>query len=88
MKYPVYLFFLLLGAAPLHAQNTVLSGRLTDATNGENLIGATVEALGLAKGNISNEYGFYSFTLPSGNDSVTLRFSYLGFEQTLRKVKP
>ncbi|MCC6460621.1 MAG: TonB-dependent receptor, partial [Saprospiraceae bacterium] len=42
----------------------------------------------LAKGNISNEYGFYSFTLPSGNDSVTLRFSYLGFEQTLRKVKP
>lgn len=87
MKHPVLLILLLFGALRAGAQTTI-SGRLTDATNGENLIGATVEALGPGKGNISNEYGFYSITLPAGGDSVTLRFSYLGYEPALRRVKP
>ncbi len=73
----------------LSAQNTAtVSGTLRDAQNGETLIGATVEALGLGKGNVSNEYGFFSFTLPEGKDSVTLRFSYIGYQTTLRKIKP
>ena len=71
------------------AQTTAtVSGVLKDAENGETLIGATVEAVGLGQGNVSNEYGFYSFTVPVGTDSVTLRFHYLGYETTLRTVKP
>lgn len=86
MKYPFLLLLFLLGALSAGAQTTI-SGRLTDASNGENLIGATVEAIGLGKGNISNEYGFFSITLPTGGDSVTLRFSYLGYEPAFRRVK-
>lgn len=77
-----------LGAHGLAAQNLSISGRLTDADNGEVLIGATVEAVGLQKGNVSNEYGFYSFTLPAGPDSITLRYNYLGYEAAFRRIKP
>jgi hypothetical protein len=75
-------------SAFLQAQNATVSGVLKDAQNGETLIGATIEAIGLAKGNISNEYGFYSFSLPESADSVTLRFSYIGFETALRRILP
>jgi hypothetical protein len=99
--------FLLLGhAAGLHAQTpaTTVTGTLRDAQTGETLIGATVEAVGLRKGNVSNEYGFYSLTLPGSpaaasaeagrdsasvvRDSVTLRFSYIGYEPATRRVLP
>lgn len=88
MKY--FLSFLFLCCALLlSAQNTAtVSGTIRDAQNGETLIGATVEAVGLGKGNISNEYGFFSFTLPEGADSVSLRFSYIGYQTTIRKIKP
>lgn len=73
----------------IQAQSTAtVSGSLRDAQNGETLIGAVVEVVGLGKGNISNEYGFYSFTLPAGDDSLTLRFSYLGYASEERRVKP
>ena len=85
--YLLSLFFAI--PALIHAQNSVaVNGVMKDAQNGESLIGATVEAVGLGKGNISNEYGFYSLSLPAGNDSITLRFSYIGYETTLRRIKP
>ncbi len=79
---------LLSGAIPpaLLSQITVISGRITDAENGELLIGVTIEAVGLQQGKVSNEYGFYSFSLPARNDSVTLRFSYLGYESAFRRI--
>ena len=94
---PVFAFLraFLLAAATLcsistvQAQNVaIVNGSLRDALNGETLIGATVEAIGLGKGNASNEYGFFSLTLPEGSDSVTLRFSYIGYESTTRRIKP
>ncbi|MEQ1745204.1 MAG: TonB-dependent receptor [Saprospiraceae bacterium] len=86
-KSTLFPFFLLL-VLGLSAQTATISGRLTDAKTGENLIGATVEAVGLQKGNVSNEYGFYSFTLPSGSDSVVLRFNYLGYQSAFRTILP
>ncbi|MBK8556578.1 MAG: TonB-dependent receptor [Lewinellaceae bacterium] len=92
MRFLLRLAVLLIGILlinPVFAQTTAtISGRLTDATTGETLIGATVEALGLGKGNISNEYGFYSFSLAEGADSVTLRFSYLGYESKMQRIFP
>jgi hypothetical protein len=79
---------LLLCHTALSAQKITISGALTDRQTGESLIGATVEAVGKGKGNASNEYGFYSFTLPAGTDSVTLRFSYLGYETEVRTILP
>ena len=88
MKSTIPFLFLLLCLSLGAQTTTTISGRLTDADNGETLIGATVEALGLQKGNVSNEYGFFSFTLPTGKDSVTLRFSYIGYETALHRIKP
>jgi outer membrane cobalamin receptor len=89
MRLKILLPLFALTIVSLRAQNTAtVSGVLKDAQSGETLIGATVEAVGIGKGNSSNEYGFYSFTLPAGNDSVSLRFTYLGYETIFRKVKP
>ncbi|MFM7401275.1 MAG: carboxypeptidase-like regulatory domain-containing protein, partial [Bacteroidota bacterium] len=69
-------------------KNVTFSGVIRDAQNGETLIGASVAAVGLSKGSASNEYGFYSLSLPAGSDSVTLLFSYVGYESQARTVYP
>lgn len=89
MKKTFLPFALLLFAFVAPAQtNVTISGALKDALNGETLIGATVEAVGLGKGNVSNEYGFYSISLPAGKDSITLKFSYIGYQTEFRRIKP
>jgi hypothetical protein len=82
--FPLLFLFPMLGAA----QSATVSGTLRDGQNGETLIGATVQAPGLGKGNASNEYGFFSLTLPEGNDSVELRFAYIGYQTQTLKVMP
>lgn len=62
----------------LPAQNHTLSGYLRDAASGEELLYATVRVVGSDKGATTNEYGFYSLTLPQG--AWQLRFSYVGYE--------
>ena len=66
-------------------QKFTISGKVTDADNGETLIGATVFAPALGEGASTNEYGFYALTLPGG-DSVRLEFSYVGFQNQVRTV--
>lgn len=60
------------------AQTHTISGTITDQASGEALIGATVYDYISGKGTTSNNYGFYSLTLPV--DSVRLRYSYVGFK--------
>ncbi len=61
---------------------TTLSGYIKDATNGETLIGATAYVKDLSVGTTSNEYGFYSITIPTrGNYKV--EFAYLGFQSSI-----
>lgn len=60
------------------AQNFTISGKITDSASGEALIGATVYDYRSGKGTTSNNYGFYSLTLPA--DSVHLRFSFVGYQ--------
>ena len=66
-------------------QNFTISGKVTDAENGETLIAATVYATLQGEGANTNEYGFYSLTLPGG-DSVQVEFSYVGFQNVVRTV--
>ncbi len=68
----------------LSAQDYSISGYIKDGTSGETLIGATAYVPSLAKGITSNEYGFYSLTLPQGEYDV--EYSYLGFETILKNV--
>ncbi|MBL6647254.1 MAG: TonB-dependent receptor [Flavobacteriaceae bacterium] len=58
------------------------SGTVYDQSSGEVLIGATLEVDGSALGVITNNYGFFSITLPKG--TYKFNISYLGY-QTLTK---
>ncbi len=72
-------FLLLCWTGIAFAQNAAkftLSGKITDRASGETLIGATVQSTN-GDGAISNEYGFYSLTLPSGQYSFSV--AYLGY---------
>lgn len=82
-----YFFFtlILLTAHYTQAQNKfTINGVVKDASNGETLIGATVYIKELKNGATTNEYGFYSLTLPVGN--YTIDFSYVGFELIAQSI--
>ncbi len=59
-------------------QRFTISGFVTDSEDGENLIGANLYVYRVQAGTVTNNYGFYSVTLPA--DSVFLRVSYLGYQ--------
>ena len=59
-------------------QRYTISGFVTDTEDGEKLIGANLYVYRLQAGTVTNNYGFYSLTLPA--DSVYLRVSYLGYQ--------
>jgi len=60
-----------------------LSGSIYESKGQETLIGANVIFPELNTGTISNEYGFYSITLPKGTYNFTV--SYLGYS-TLTEI--
>jgi CarboxypepD_reg-like domain/TonB-dependent Receptor Plug Domain len=69
----------------IFAQNVTLSGYVYDDATGESLVGVTVQARAASKGTTTNNYGFYSFSLPAGTQVLT--FSYLGFEPTEKTIE-
>src|SRR5687768_17607495 len=62
-----------------------VSGYVKDEASGEALIGASVYDMRSGKGTATNQFGFYSLTLPA--DSVTLYFSYVGYRTSQLKLK-
>lgn len=56
----------------LGQQKYTLSGYIKDAYSGETMIGATLTVKGKGKGISSNQYGFYSITLDSGQYSFAI----------------
>jgi hypothetical protein len=61
-----------------------ISGYVRDASNGEELIGATILIKELTQGSTTNSYGYYSISLPPGR--YTLVFSYLGYSKNEQEV--
>ena len=61
-----------------------LSGYVRDES-GESLINATIYDLTHGIGTTTNEYGFFSLTLPEGEHQ--LRISYVGYADLVEKVK-
>lgn len=85
MRSGVFLCFFLLLTLAARAQNFTVSGIIRDAATGETLLGANVEvAERKGAGTASNEYGFYSLTLPAGN--YNLMVSYSGYKTGVRTV--
>ncbi|MEM1056140.1 MAG: TonB-dependent receptor [Bacteroidota bacterium] len=81
------LLLLALTTAPASAQS-VVNGFVRDARSGETLIGANVIVLdgpAQGRGSATNVQGFYTLgNLPS--DSLTLRFSFIGFSSQTQRV--
>ncbi|MFB6317545.1 carboxypeptidase-like regulatory domain-containing protein [Saccharicrinis sp. FJH54] len=71
------------GTAPKTERYTV-SGYIVDEKTEEALIGAAIYNSETGIGTISNNYGFYSLTLPEGD--YQLRSSYLGYREKNRAV--
>ena len=78
-KYYILLLFILLGILTSFSQEKyTLSGTISDAKNNETLIGVNVTIPELRTGITTNEYGFYSITLPKGTYKIVI--SNLGFQ--------
>lgn len=61
-----------------------ISGYLKDRESGEMLIGANIYVAGLKTGATTNQYGFYSLTLPEGNYRFII--SHIGYRQLNRSI--
>ena len=61
-----------------------ISGTVSDAKSNETLIGVNVAIVELKTGVTTNEYGFFSITLPKGN--YKLAISSLGFQTIIEDV--
>lgn len=84
MKKNIVLLTLLLAFYAGAQEKFTINGYVTDGSDGESLIGATVLITELGSGNITNVYGFYSITLPPGD--YTIEYRYLGFVTQSRKI--
>lgn len=61
-----------------------ISGIISEASSNETLIGVTIAIPALRTGVTTNEYGFYSLTLPEGE--YELQISYLGYQDLISTV--
>lgn len=59
-------------------ERVTLNGYVRDVGNGEELIGVTVYIPALKAGTVTNAYGFYSLTVPSGNYDI--QYSFVGYK--------
>ena len=61
-----------------------ISGYITENGSGENLLGVSIYVPELKLGTISNDYGFFSLTLPEGKHQVYI--SYLGYGTQVKEI--
>lgn len=84
MKKILILLCICISSALFSQEKFTISGYVKDAKNGEALIGVTVFKKNSQIGTTSNAYGFYSLTLPKGNDTIV--FSFIGYKTTFKAV--
>ncbi|MGB5555228.1 MAG: TonB-dependent receptor [Flavobacteriaceae bacterium] len=81
----IALVFLFFSITTTYAQQRfTLSGTVSEAASNETLIGVTIAVQALRTGVTTNEYGFYSITLPEGDYQVQV--SYLGFSDVVQQI--
>jgi len=84
LKKTIFLFFFLSTIIAGAQEKFTLSGTVSETATGETLIGVNVIIPELQSGTITNEYGFYSITLPKGNYEVY--YSSIGFRTKKESV--
>ena len=81
----IFLLFFLTSFISLSQESSTLSGTIYDDYNNETLIGVSIYFPELNSGTTSNEYGFYSITVPKGNHKIQI--SYLGYSTLLETIE-
>ena len=65
-------------------QRHTISGYITEAGSGENLLGVSIYVPELKLGTTSNDYGFFSLTLPEGKHEIYI--SYIGYGTEIKSI--
>ena len=85
MRNYVFVLLFILGSHLLFSQeNYTISGYVKDAKNGESIIGASIYKKGTTIGTSTNQYGFYSLTLPKGQHQIV--FSFIGYMSITKEL--
>ena len=79
------IFFLFVTFSVTAQEQVTLSGYVKDVNSGEALIAANVYFPELFNGTISNDYGFYSITLPKGRHEMIV--TYVGYQPLQRTLE-
>lgn len=82
-KINIFLIILFTTFTSFSQDKFTLSGTIKDSKNNETLIGVNVYIPVLKIGTTTNEYGFYSITVPKGEHQIEI--SYLGY-QTIQQT--
>src|SRR5574343_1128107 len=77
-KYLQFLLIIAITTISYSQEKVTLSGNVSDAKNNETLIGVSVVIPMLKIGTFTNEYGFYSLTIPKGTYEIDI--SSIGYE--------
>ncbi|MFI5196046.1 MAG: TonB-dependent receptor domain-containing protein [Chitinophagales bacterium] len=78
------IFVLFVIPITLYAQKVSLSGYMRDAETGESIVSGAIYLKEADQGGISNNYGFYSVSVPPG--IYTVVFSFVGYTPLIQKI--
>ena len=85
MKKLIAITFFLIPLFAIGQNKFTISGYVKDSLSGETLIGSTISVLGKSKGITSNQFGFYSITLPAGTYNFIC--SYVGYVSQIKTIE-
>lgn len=69
----IQILFLLAVSVSWGQENATISGYILEGSSGESIIGGQVFIPGIQKGAVTNEFGFYSLTIPKGTYQLIYR---------------
>lgn len=78
-KFYLSLALLCLFCSAVYAQDRKISGQVSDAKNGETLIGVTVQLKGTSRGTSTDANGKFSLSIPANISNPILLLNYVGF---------
>ena len=83
-KHIIIIVGLLLSFTSFSQEKFTLSGVISDAKNNETLIGVNINIKETTIYTTTNEYGFYSITLPKGSYEISI--SYINYKSTQENI--
>ncbi|MGC6432775.1 MAG: TonB-dependent receptor, partial [Crocinitomicaceae bacterium] len=78
--------FILLSTFTFAQERYNISGTITDGSSGEEMIGAKISVIDQSGlGTVSNEYGYYTLSLPKGE--YILEYSFFGYDKQIDTIQ-